>query len=53
MFSRDQLARCFRQLGVASGDTIMMHASVRAVGEVAGGPDQIQLALKDALTGEG
>ena len=31
----------------------MLHASVRAVGEVAGGPDQIHLALKDALTSEG
>ena len=31
----------------------MLHASVRAVGEVAGGPDQIHLALKDALTAEG
>lgn len=27
----------------------MLHASVRAVGEVAGGPDEIHLALKDAL----
>ena len=31
----------------------MLHASVRAVGEVAGGPDEIHLALKDALTGDG
>lgn len=31
----------------------MVHASVRAVGEVAGGPDEIHLALKDALTPEG
>ena len=31
----------------------MVHASVRAVGEVAGGPDQIHLALKDALTTAG
>ena len=31
----------------------MLHASVRAVGEVAGGPDQIHLALKDALTADG
>jgi aminoglycoside 3-N-acetyltransferase len=28
----------------------MLHASVRAVGEVAGGPDAIHLALKSALT---
>jgi aminoglycoside 3-N-acetyltransferase len=31
----------------------MLHASVRSVGEVAGGPDQIHLALKDALAREG
>ena len=31
----------------------MLHASIRAVGEVAGGPDQIHLALKDALTEDG
>jgi aminoglycoside 3-N-acetyltransferase len=53
MHSRQQLADDFRGLGVAAGDTIMLHASVRAVGEVAGGPDQIHLALKDALTDAG
>lgn len=31
----------------------MLHASIRSVGEVAGGPDQIHLALKDALTEAG
>ena len=31
----------------------MAHASVRAVGEIAGGPDQIHLALEDALTATG
>lgn len=53
MYSRQQLAEDFRALGVARGDTIMLHASVRAVGDVAGGPDQIHLALKDALTPDG
>lgn len=53
MYSRDQLAAGFRALGVRAGDTIMLHASVRAVGRVAGGPDQIHLALKDALTPDG
>ncbi len=53
MHSREDLANGFRRLGVAPGDTVMVHASVRAVGEVAGGPDQIHLALKDALTAEG
>ena len=53
MFSRDQLADDFRRLGVAPGDAVMLHASIRAVGEIAGGPDQIHLALKDALTPAG
>lgn len=53
MFSRQQLADDFRRLGVTSGDTVLLHASVRAVGDVAGGPDEIHLALGDALTPEG
>jgi len=53
MHSRNELADDFRKLGVAKGDTIMLHASVRAVGPIAGGPDQIHLALKDALTDRG
>lgn len=53
MHSRAELADDFRRLGVRAGDTVMLHASVRAVGEVVGGPDQIQLALKDALTDSG
>jgi aminoglycoside 3-N-acetyltransferase len=53
MYSREELARDFRALGVQPGDVVMLHASVRAVGEVAGGPDQIHLALKDVLTPSG
>jgi aminoglycoside 3-N-acetyltransferase len=53
MHSRRELADGFRALGVAAGDTVMVHASVRAVGAVAGGPDQIHLALKEVLSPEG
>jgi aminoglycoside 3-N-acetyltransferase len=53
MYSRAELANGFRALGVAPGDIVMVHASVRAVGPIAGGPDQIHLALKDALTDDG
>lgn len=53
MYTRQALADGFRALGVEPGDTVMLHASVRAVGAVAGGPDQIHLALKDALTPAG
>src|SRR5262245_58611956 len=53
MYSRSDLATGFRELGVSPADTVMVHASIRAVGEIAGGPDQIHLALKDALTADG
>ena len=53
MYSMQQLADGFRALGVRAGDCVMLHASIRAVGPVAGGPDQIHLALKDALTPDG
>jgi aminoglycoside 3-N-acetyltransferase len=53
MYSRSQLCSGFRDLGLRPGDTVMMHASIRAVGEIAGGPDEIHLALKDVLTPEG
>ena len=49
MHDREALARDFRALGVRAGDVVMLHASVRAVGELAGGPDIIHLALSDAL----
>jgi aminoglycoside 3-N-acetyltransferase len=49
MYSREQLANHARDLGIRDGDLVMVHASVRAVGRVAGGPDQIHLALKDAV----
>jgi aminoglycoside 3-N-acetyltransferase len=51
--SRQRLAADLRALGIAPGDVVMAHASVKAIGEVAGGPDDIHLALKDALTAEG
>jgi aminoglycoside 3-N-acetyltransferase len=53
MYSRSELAAGFRKLGVVPGDTVMLHASVRSVGAVAGGPDEIHLALKQALTESG
>ncbi|HKP16334.1 MAG TPA: AAC(3) family N-acetyltransferase [Gemmatimonadaceae bacterium] len=53
MHSRPSLAHDLRALGLTLGDTVMVHASVRAVGAVAGGPDQIHLAIKDAIGTEG
>jgi aminoglycoside 3-N-acetyltransferase len=53
MFTRDDLACDLRALGLAAGDVVMLHASVRAVGEIAGGPDEIHLAIKKVLGDEG
>lgn len=53
MFTRRELCRDLRALGVTRGDTVMVHASVRSVGEVAGGPDEIHLAIKDVITDDG
>ena len=53
MYSRHELADAFSALGLAPGTTVMVHASVRAVGRIAGGPDQIHLAIKDAITDRG
>jgi aminoglycoside 3-N-acetyltransferase len=53
MYSRRELAADLRALGLSSGDVVMVHASVRAVGNVAGGPDEIHLAVKDVLTPSG
>jgi aminoglycoside 3-N-acetyltransferase len=53
VFARAELAADLRSLGLEPGDTVMVHASVKAVGEIAGGPDQIHLAIKDAITDAG
>lgn len=53
MHHRASLAHDLRALGLAAGDTVMVHASVRAVGEIAGGPDEIHLAIKDVVTPAG
>jgi aminoglycoside 3-N-acetyltransferase len=53
MYSREQLAAHMRAMGVRSGDVLMVHASVRAVGTIAGGPDQIHLAVTDVLNDYG
>jgi aminoglycoside 3-N-acetyltransferase len=49
MHSRESLARDAVAMSVRAGDLLMVHASIRAVGAIAGGPDQIHLALGDAV----
>jgi aminoglycoside 3-N-acetyltransferase len=53
MLTRTQLAVDLAALGLAAGDVVMVHASLRAIGDVAGGPDQVHLAIKDVITDRG
>jgi len=53
MHTRSTLSDDLRALGLTAGDVVMVHASVRAVGAVAGGPDEIHLAIKDVITADG
>ena len=53
MHTRAGLTRDLRALGIAAGDVVMSHASLRAIGPVAGGPDEVHLAIKDAITPAG
>ncbi len=48
-FTRTQLLQDFRALGIHEGQTVMMHASVKAVGGVMGGPNIILNALIETL----
>ncbi|MEW6749840.1 MAG: aminoglycoside 3-N-acetyltransferase [Candidatus Latescibacterota bacterium] len=51
--TRSRLVADLRTLGVQAGDTVMLHASVRAIGWVVGGPDTVIQALLDVLTPAG
>jgi aminoglycoside 3-N-acetyltransferase len=48
-----ELAGALRALGVANGDKLVVHSSLRAVGPVVGGPDGVVDALLDTLGPEG
>lgn len=48
-----QLAAAFTALGVSAGRVVMLHASVRAMGKIMGGPNVIMQALLDTLTPAG
>lgn len=51
--TRDQIASDLRSLGLLSGQVVMMHASVKSLGYVIGGPDTVLHALMDVLTPKG
>ncbi len=47
--ARSHLVDDLRRLGLKPGELVMVHASVRAVGAVHGGPDEIHRAVKEAV----
>lgn len=49
----DDLVEDFRTLGLAAGDTVLVHASLSALGWVAGGPQAVVDALQAAVTATG
>ncbi|HEY7020337.1 MAG TPA: aminoglycoside 3-N-acetyltransferase [Ktedonobacterales bacterium] len=53
LVTHSQLVDELTALGVAAGQIVMVHASVKAIGKVMGGPNVIVEALLDALTPAG
>ncbi|MCB9436032.1 MAG: aminoglycoside 3-N-acetyltransferase [Anaerolineales bacterium] len=53
LVTRPQLVADLRALGATAGQTVMLHASVKAIGWVVGGPDVILDALLEILTPTG
>ena len=51
--TRSRLVKDFIDLGVRPGGIIMLHASVKAVGWVVGGPDVVLHALREVLGPDG
>jgi aminoglycoside 3-N-acetyltransferase len=51
--TRSRLGEDFRALGVRAGSVLMLHASLRSVGWVVGGPDVVLDALRDTLGPDG
>jgi len=53
IITRSRLVEDLGKLGVSSGQTVMFHASVKAIGWIVGGPDVVIQALLDVLGSEG
>jgi aminoglycoside 3-N-acetyltransferase len=53
LWTRAALARHLADLGLAPGDAVLVHAGLRSVGPMLGGPDALIDALRDAVGGEG
>ena len=52
-FARQRLVDDLRRLGLKPGEIVMVHASLRAIGPVYGGPDEVHLAVAEAAAPDG
>jgi aminoglycoside 3-N-acetyltransferase len=50
MIGKKLLVTQLQDLGLKPGMAVMLHASMRAVGQVLGGPDEVHQAIMDAIT---
>lgn len=53
MHTKQTLIQQLQKLGIQANDTIMIHASLRAIGKVLGGPDEIIKAMLEATAPNG
>lgn len=53
MLIKEQLISQLKNLQLKSGDNVMVHASLRAVGKILGGPDEIHKAIMDIISPHG
>lgn len=53
MLARHCLMTDLRKLGVIPGDMVMLHVSLRAVGKILGGPDEIHQAIMNLIAPHG
>ena len=53
MLTLESLTSAFRDLGVQTGDTLLVHSSYKSLGEVNGGPQTVIAALLAALGNDG
>lgn len=51
--TKSQLVNELRKLGLSEGQTVMLHASVKSIGHIAGGPQTILEAILEVLTSHG
>ena len=51
--TKSQLINEIKKLGLSEGQTVMLHASVKSIGHIVGGPQTILEALFEILTSRG